>query len=162
MSSYQYRKSHCGDKTILRPSYLHNGISYTGKMTSLYWIGALIPSERMRHVLLCMIWFDCVSANNAFNHRTQTRARYGSIHDTSVLPCKAVTTSLCAKLKAPSMEPQGPVNSYHIWTMHIILVYRYISFKIRTPIERICPNLPLEHWAQLDSMDFLCIIFASH
>ena len=40
MSSYQYRKSHCGDKTILRPSYLHNGISYTGKMTSLYWIGA--------------------------------------------------------------------------------------------------------------------------
>ena len=40
MISYQYRKSHCGDKTILRPSYLHNGISYTGKMTSLYWIRA--------------------------------------------------------------------------------------------------------------------------
>ena len=35
--SYQYRKSHCGDKTILRPSYLHKGISYTGKMASLYW-----------------------------------------------------------------------------------------------------------------------------
>ena len=41
MSSYQYRKSHCGDKTILRPSYLNNGISYTSKTTSLYWIGAL-------------------------------------------------------------------------------------------------------------------------
>ena len=40
MSSCQYRKSHCGDKTILRPSYLHNGISYTGKTTSLYWIRA--------------------------------------------------------------------------------------------------------------------------
>ena len=39
MTSYQYRKSHCGDKTILRPSYLHNGISYPGKTTSLYWIG---------------------------------------------------------------------------------------------------------------------------
>ena len=38
MSSYQYRKSHCGDKTMFRPSYLHNGISYTGTMTSLYWI----------------------------------------------------------------------------------------------------------------------------
>ena len=38
MKSYQYRKSHCGDKTILRPSYLHNGISYTGKMSSLYWM----------------------------------------------------------------------------------------------------------------------------
>ena len=38
MSSYQYMKSHCRDKTISRPSYLHNGISYTGKTTSLYWI----------------------------------------------------------------------------------------------------------------------------
>ena len=42
MTSYQHRKSHCGDKTILRPSYLHNGISYTGKMISLYWIRALL------------------------------------------------------------------------------------------------------------------------
>ena len=40
MLSYQYRKSHCGDKTILRPSYLRYGISYTGKTTSLYWIRA--------------------------------------------------------------------------------------------------------------------------
>ena len=38
MASYQYRKSHCWDKTVVRSSYLHNGISYTGKMTSLYWI----------------------------------------------------------------------------------------------------------------------------
>ena len=41
MSYFQYRKSHCGAKTILRPSYLHNGISYTGKTASLCWIGAL-------------------------------------------------------------------------------------------------------------------------
>ena len=33
MSSYQYMKSHCGDKTIL--------LIYTAKMTSLYWIRAL-------------------------------------------------------------------------------------------------------------------------
>ena len=30
--SYQYRKSHCGDKMIIRSSYLHNGISYNGAM----------------------------------------------------------------------------------------------------------------------------------
>ena len=42
MSSYQYRKSHCGDKMVIRPSYLHNGISFTGKMASLYWISPLI------------------------------------------------------------------------------------------------------------------------
>ena len=40
MSSYQYRKSHCGDKTVVRSSYLLNRISYTGKMSSLYWIRA--------------------------------------------------------------------------------------------------------------------------
>ena len=40
MPSYQYRKSHCGEKTILWQSYLQNGISYTGKMTSLFWIRA--------------------------------------------------------------------------------------------------------------------------
>ena len=41
MSSYRYRKSQCGDKTVVRSSYLHNGISYTGKMTSLYWFSPL-------------------------------------------------------------------------------------------------------------------------
>ena len=39
MSSYQYRKSHW-NKTAVRSSYLHNGISYTGKMSSVYWIGS--------------------------------------------------------------------------------------------------------------------------
>ena len=42
MSSYQYRKSHCGDKMVVRSFYLHNRISYTGKMTSLYWIAAQV------------------------------------------------------------------------------------------------------------------------
>ena len=42
ISSYQHMKFHCRDKTILRPSYLHNGISYTGKTSSLYWIRAQV------------------------------------------------------------------------------------------------------------------------
>ena len=58
MPSYQYRKSHCGDKTILRPSYLHNGISYTGKMTSLYWVGALATTNfKMCHGDMPSDWF---------------------------------------------------------------------------------------------------------
>ena len=44
MSSYQYRKSHCGDKTVVRSSYLHNGISSTSKMASLYWISPQVIS----------------------------------------------------------------------------------------------------------------------
>ena len=53
MSSYQYRKYHFGDQTILRPSYLHNGISYTGSMTSLYWIMAQCPCE---YAIICYHW----------------------------------------------------------------------------------------------------------
>ena len=49
MSSYQYRKSHCGDKTVVRSSYLQNGISYTGKTTSLYWIRALSVTTSRCH-----------------------------------------------------------------------------------------------------------------
>ena len=42
MPSYQNRKPHCGDKTILRQSYLHYGISHTGKMASFYWTSHLV------------------------------------------------------------------------------------------------------------------------
>ena len=34
----QYKNSHCGDKTVIRLSYIHHGNSYIGKTTSLYWI----------------------------------------------------------------------------------------------------------------------------
>ena len=43
MLSYQYRNSHCGYKMIWRLSDLYNGISFTGRMTSLCWIRALAP-----------------------------------------------------------------------------------------------------------------------
>ena len=56
MSSYQYIKSHCGDKTIWRPSYLHNGISYTGKMISLYWITDLVKLHSIYWWLSAKLW----------------------------------------------------------------------------------------------------------
>ena len=57
MLPYQYRKSHCGDKTVVRSSYLHNGLSYTGKTTSLYWIRALgLYSLSERTPANHMIW----------------------------------------------------------------------------------------------------------
>ena len=36
MSSYQYKKSHCGDKTVVRSSFLHNGICYILVRCHLY------------------------------------------------------------------------------------------------------------------------------
>ena len=64
MLSYQYRKSHCGDKTVVRSSYLHNGISFTGKMSSLYWIRAQV---------LDRVWHITVSVNvQAFDSTLRT------------------------------------------------------------------------------------------
>ena len=38
----KYRKSHREDKTVVRSSYLHSAISYSGKMTSLYRISPVV------------------------------------------------------------------------------------------------------------------------
>ena len=72
MSSYHYRKSHCGDKTILRPSYLHNGISYTGKTTSLYWIGTLL-SVLWGAIITQSIFFKIYTKDTSF----LSRVNYG-------------------------------------------------------------------------------------
>ena len=82
MSSYQYRKSHCGDKTILPPSYLHNGISYTGKMASLYWIRVQVANHTKR-LLMCFSHYvpSMTSAPPADVH--QNRAMSGNTPFTS-------------------------------------------------------------------------------
>ena len=52
MTSYQYRKSHCGDKTVVSSYYLHNGIFYTGKMSSLYWISPQVSAPLRDDILV--------------------------------------------------------------------------------------------------------------
>ena len=60
MLIYQYRKSHWGDKMVVRLSYLHNGNSYTGKTISLYWIRALMASSHYLNqgwlIIKCVLW----------------------------------------------------------------------------------------------------------
>ena len=57
ISSYQYRKSHCGDKMVVRSAYFHNEFSYTGKMTYLYWFSPL------GHTQPCLLWLCGMTAN---------------------------------------------------------------------------------------------------
>ena len=78
MPSYQYRKSHCEDKTILRPSYLHNGISYTGKTASLYWIGAL-------NISITFCWPD--SGEHQDISMTHCWPDFGEHQDISITHC---------------------------------------------------------------------------
>ena len=69
MSSYQCKKSHCGDKTILWLSYLHNGIFYTGKMTSLYWISPLFDAWCCQAASKLSLWWPHVALSlNELTH----------------------------------------------------------------------------------------------
>ena len=56
----QYMNSHRGDETVLRPSYLHSGISYSGKTTSIYDIYLLdqalsLPWASVHWLLQCTL-----------------------------------------------------------------------------------------------------------
>ena len=88
MPSYQYRKSHCGDKTVVRSSYLHNGISYTGKMSSLYWIGAQVSIRGDIGLLLSGLF-------QAISRKLSRKSNYKDFHKniSGDAVCKMVTIS---------------------------------------------------------------------
>ena len=99
---YQYRKSHCGDKTIVRSSYLHNGISYTGKMvSSLYWINPLLsgfsPQMSIWWESQCFHTVPCTlvgigSGNGAGRRQAITR------HNADVLSIRSFATNISETL----------------------------------------------------------------
>ena len=58
MTSYQYTKAHCGDKTILRPSYLLAGISYTDKTFQIF-----ILNQGLSHCMAADVLAPCAQLN---------------------------------------------------------------------------------------------------
>ena len=48
MPPYLYWKSHSAGKIIVRPSYLHNVVSYTGKMVCLHWNNLSVSTHRYK------------------------------------------------------------------------------------------------------------------
>ena len=52
----KYRNSHCGDKMILQLSFLHNGITFIGRMISLYSIRPLAMFIWYGYNLNCIPW----------------------------------------------------------------------------------------------------------
>ena len=98
MSSYQYRKSHCGDKTILRSSYLHNGIPYTGKMTSLYWNRALAKHSWRTRPIPWLLMLQLVSMMTSSN---------GNIF--------RVTGHLCGEFTRDQWIPRTKASDTELW-----------------------------------------------
>ena len=53
MSSYPYRECHSKDHLVVTSSYIQNGISYTYRVVSLYWIISRVPSLALVHNCNC-------------------------------------------------------------------------------------------------------------
>ena len=58
--SYQYKKSHCGDKTVLISTYLHIGIFHSDKLVYWYWIIPCVFCCCCRVLLLLVLFFFSV------------------------------------------------------------------------------------------------------
>ena len=92
MQSHQYVKSHFGDRTILWLPYLHNGISYTGNMTSLYWIRALI---------CCLSWcWRCADEGQNTSHAP--RCHCANEYSPSMVMCRENGNSANKALERPA------------------------------------------------------------
>ena len=113
ITSHQYRKSHCGNKTILQSSYLHNGISYTGKMTSLYWIRALFASAPSHYLNPCWLVVDQnIRKITFFIQATELEQKV----------CKMAAFLHCTTL----CYIQSPQKNHGTWTLAVS--YNSISF----------------------------------
>ena len=103
MKSCQYRKSHYGDKTILWSSDLHNGIPYTGKIASLYWIRAQRVTD-----LTTSLW-HCL-----FNSLRPKRNRRHFADD--IFKCIFVMKMYCLRLKFHwSLFPRVQLRVFQHW-----------------------------------------------
>ena len=70
MLCYQFRKSHCGDNTVVRSSYLDYGISYIDKIASLHWISSLDGILKMPFSILFYLFY-CSSFDNVLRWITR-------------------------------------------------------------------------------------------
>ena len=104
MLSYQYRKSHCGNKIMVKSSYLHNGNSYTDKTESLYWIS---------HPGFCN---DLMHSNSnqlpepMFN--TLRLRQNGRHFSDDICKCIFLNENVWISIEVPlTFVPKGPINN---------------------------------------------------
>ena len=123
ISSYQYSKSHCGDKTVVSSSYLHNGIYYTDKVS---W-SLLTSLETSCHKWLnCLLFLYCTE----LLHRTK-----GCVY--SVVWAKLIirvfflvsSVNTCSKW-IWNMETLITSHMYLFWATSGIAGYDVIAYQV--------------------------------
>ena len=144
MPSYQYRKSQCGDKTILRHFDLHNGVSYTGKMT--FFILNRDPGSRSvaycTHVIDNVVW-----------RKESTRLTYNSdviAGKTSDGPDDRVTqlehlVGICRDVRNASIETDWIFNfaksQYYSRIMHTFFILMSAMASLITDVSIVCSTV---------------------
>ena len=123
MSSYLYRKSHCGNKTDVRSSYLHTVISYTGKMTSLYWIRAQVTKFEIlisfQSFLCCLLRLHNISPFNFFMFYLMALAK--SLDEDPLMMTSSngnifsVTGPLCGEFTGHRWIPLTKASDAELW-----------------------------------------------
>ena len=143
MSSYRYRKSHCGDKTVVISSYLHNGISYSGKMSSLYWIGPwlfnhnVVGSVAIRDIL--ERYFHITNMNNGTIYITLRGGYHHLITPRTTVACVVAKPS-GDQFRGRNIHPQEPTET------GLDYILQYLSCE----------------WAEELNEDFLSLITATN
>ena len=137
MSSCQYRKSHCGDKTVIRSFYLHNGISFTFKTTSLYWIRALIASLFHLVNLTNARWLPIRCSGTYFNEVLfeNLKFSFSKMHP-KVSSLKWCPSCLCFNVLSASLM-------IWLWSLVIILLASLLA-SVRT--ESLAGTVLTEKW----------------
>ena len=139
MSSYLYRKSHCGDKTVIRSSYLHNGISYTGKMTSLYWIRALVLWAEVPFQ-----YKDCLSQAQGFPYKDKMVSWPSYLYIMNAYAGKIASSYWISPQGC--LARQGPPINYHllVYTFFLLIFYilspenSFMAFRNKSLVENCC------------------------
>ena len=153
LSSYQYRKSHCEVKTVIRSSYLHNAISYTVRKSSLYWIGALVYIYI--YIYICPLAGAHFSSKRCIHNKNYVYVYYHT-------PIKYHTPSLLYDNDVWGVQTQGAADIAWVlfWYMRCALHVKYTTSNINVVGE--CEQIPPSVSAHIKTICFWKFVTKFH
>ena len=99
VSSVSYRKYHCGDQAVVRPSYLHNGISCTYKNASTWHRSVSCPwIWKDKTEMICSLWFVVYLVSNYLQQS------WSRIQDNHCCEIEIPTNWFCLPLNSTSSK----------------------------------------------------------
>ena len=130
MWPYWWRKSLCGDETVIRLSYLHTGNGYTGKTASLYWI-VWFGCDLYWCCLCWFLWIDVTHLPIPFRVTSLT---LGQSYD-------------CPSVSEVTLKDMGKTDKYQTTTKHKLCAWFFGCNECDELFLRKGKNQWLTHWS---------------